>query len=674
MRTTFRNFAKRVAPSTVANFTPAVSTDVTPWVTLVPVPRDYQQSVASAPFENAAIAEYCHEIDRINKAGAAIVRGIEVAGGAIGWQMLAMDSRNPMDLQREFLRATPNGTDLLSLGRGQAGPALNDLHDNTLYRFYRHQAETMREFDASFNPGVNRNLCQRFFQFNDNEFQKEVTRAIETRLHTEGFDNFRLIDSTVYTDNKPLKLIATRVANAMEESLLRNGAAKGIEVEVKDFAGSMTPEKAAKLQELIAKERDKKVKKYADQPEFVSALKNAKVGFHVHRTHFSEHTGKVLVEGAAEHKLHTVIHCISKVRNTSHLPIEDLIVPMRDAGIGITTEQEKIIDGARAALEKARKAHEKLIVMPGNDACTPPKGDHLAGGGLPSRKKFAAVIATEQKISEQAALKLLEDKLHKLRTDNTIALVTPALFNMTTLAFHMIQNEAKKLPSYSGQLPEGAVDTIRNLDPKTVKDKELLEVCYKQHRSTALEELVRDKKITKEVAASLSSIGLDSKKLNLDSKATIKILNAAGVSKEVQDVIIEAGKPLTKKATNLKDEVKEAEATIDRLVKEGKLANISREDAVVIVSTLGQGGIGLKLVTNPLTPEEIFARKLAANDPVTCALIDQHARNGAGYFDEETIAQFPTNKEVTLTNAQRLLAQREAALTKESETKKSASR
>lgn len=658
MRTTSNLFARRIAPSTVANLAPAVTTSVTPWVTLVPVPRDYQQSVSAAPFENAAVSEYCHEIDRINRAGAPIIRGIEVAGGAIGWQMLAMSNQNPMDLQREVLRATPNGTDLLSLGRGQAGPALNDLHHNVLYRFYRHQAATMREIDERFNPGVNRDFCQRFFQFNDNEFQKVDTRAIETRLHTEGFNNFRLIDSTVYTDDKPLKLIATRVANAMEESLLRNGVAKGIEVEVKDFAGSMTPEKAAKLQELIAKERDKKVKKYADQPEFVSALRNAKVGFHVHRTHFSERTGKVLVEGAAEHKLHTVIHCISKVRNASHLPIEDLIAPMRDIGIGITAEQEKVIDGARTALEKARKAHEKLIVMPGNDACTPPKGDHLAGGGLPSRKKFAAAIAKEQKITEEAALQLLEAELHKLRTENTIALVTPALFNMTTLAFHILENKAKKLPPYSGQLPDGAVDTIRNLDPKTVTDKALLEVCYKQHRSAVLEGLVRDKKITREVANSLSSVGLDSKKLSLDEKATRKILVAAGVSKEAQDVIVEAGKPLTKKATNLKDEVKEAEATIDRLVKEGKLANLPREDAVVIVSTLGQGGIGLRLVTNPLTPDQIFARKIAANDPATMALIDQHARNSSGgvlaELAEEETAPISSHTE-------KLLASRDAS-------------
>lgn len=651
---------------------------IKPLVTLVPVPRDYQQSSASAPFDHSAgsgIMAYCRHADRINTEGPVIIDSIEIGGGAIGWQMLAMNGQNPIEALRNYLRATPHGTPPVSLGRGQAGFALHDLHDRTLEQQYEYLSRTVTQTDAQHNPDVkDREFRLRFFHHNNNGFQKAGTEAAQSSLRKKGVTNFRIVDSTVYTDVMPLDYIAENVVSAMERDLIRNGPEYGTMVEVKDFAGSMTSEKARALQRLIAEKRDEKIRQYQEsgQPVFAKALQDAPVGFHIHRTHFSADAGRVLVEGAGEFKLPTVIHCISKVRNASHLPIEDLVRPMNDIlGIGITPKQEQTFVEMHKTLEMATKAHAPLIVMPGNDACLPPVGDHLAGGGLPSRIKYAAEIAKKMSISPIAAQKLLEDQLHKFRTENSIALVTPALKNMTDLAYKVVltraYNEENKhkegfvpLGDYSGNIPANSVDTIRNLDPEKVTDKALLEACYKQHRNLVLQQLLDKEQISKSAVDQIKKIGLDDKKTSLDKEATVKILQAEGVAPAVQQLIVESCMGLTKPHKG-PDETIEAAKIVAKLKKDGALA-IPEADAAVILSTLGESGIGPRLVLHhgkpaflPPQPADFFNPETGVFDSSAYKAAEEKSKDPAIEAQQHTaIDLYFSPKQAEVTEAERV--------------------
>jgi hypothetical protein len=583
-----------------------------PLIQLIPVPRDYEQSVFKGHIHKTLESDsmrYNALADTLNSQGPAIIRAIEITGGFAGWEKLVLEGFNPMDLIRNYLISTPNGTPIAGLGRGQAGFARKDVSNDVLEALYGHISRAIIKTDKEHNPHLrDREFYLRFFHFNNTEFQKIGTEQVQSKLFARGITNFNIVDSTVYTDDMDLDRVAAGVINGIEKTLLRNGLFRPIEVEIKDFAGSMTAEKARVILEKIAEKRKALAEKHLSNPDFVAAIMSARVGYHLHRTHFSEGAPQAIIEGSYKFNIPASMHGISGVPNASHSILEDMIPHMRAAGVLVTDEQVKTMEEMRQVLGIILEKNIK-IAMPFDQSGKATKGDHLAGGGAPSRLVMAQKLTGVLKVSEAEALSKLESQLHEFRTKNTIPLVTPALNNMTVLTEPVLRNIAEGKPKYNGVLPEEAIDTIRNLDPLIVKDKELLEVCYKQARKAKIEELLKSEAITKETADAIVAIGMNKNKTSLDIEATQSVLNTAGVSNETKGIIMEASGHLTK-PHKIASGLKAADEQIEVLKKSKGLDTvygrttidtvIATEDARVLIATLPQSGVGVGFVAKKI--------------------------------------------------------------------------
>lgn len=509
-----------------------------------------------------------------------------VAFGGTWYQLPAIHDNNPFDVWRDVVAATPakpgrKALPLELLQRSSHQFGLEEVNQDVIRETYRKLAEI---------AGPDREVIIRLFHFNNRDMQKDSTYAAIKELRDQGIKNFVISDEHSYASFMKNEEVAEEIVNG----LLRNVKMTSgdvyypIQGGIKDFSGSLAPQDG----EEILRCTDRRIKEEADRLENTvdaERLRKATITLHSHLTDRSEHTVSAFMRVGKELGRDITTHGIHNVENATHHVINDE---------GLTKAQLMYQRQAEKILAKIVRDNNKLVVKDYEAGKARP-WTGFAGGGTPMIRTFVSKVSTLCKLQPKEAEALLYRHMEAVRDRNNIPTVTPAQKAVADLALLRIGNEKAGRPLYEGTFTSEAIDVLRNLHPDMVKDKDMLEVAFRQYQDVVLSRYEKEKNISPVFKKALREVDMNSDRSSLDKDKTQAVIAAFAATGEklhplVQDEILEACGAATR-PTRLPDQIAHARKIVTEL-KARNAVKVPEDEAVLIIASLRGGDIGKTLV------------------------------------------------------------------------------